>query len=114
MSVHYTGKLEDGKTFASSRDKGTPITVEVGDSQFPLGWNEGIEGMKVGELRELTVSPQIGFGALGNFPTVPPNATLAYEIELLKVHDASDPKPAEGAPSGNAPSAPGTGPAPAK
>ena len=110
MSVHYTGKLEDGKTFATSRDDGTPMTFEVGDSHLTQGWNQGVAGMKVGELRRLTVLPQIGYGAQGSLPLIPPNATLTYEIELLEVNDAAGQEAAEEAPSEKAaPGATGAG-----
>ena len=114
VSVHYTGKLEDGKTFATSRDGGAPMTFEVGDGHLTQGWNQGVAGMKVGELRRLTVLPQIGYGAQGSLPLIPPNATLTYEIELLEVKDAAGKEAAEEAPGDKAAPAPQPEPVPGK
>ncbi len=112
VSVHYTGKLEDGKTFATSQDGGAPMTFEVGDALLTQGWNQGVAGMKVGEQRRLIVSPQIGYGAQGRLPLIPPNATLTYEIELLEVHDATDRGPAQEAASDKDAAPPGPRPEP--
>ncbi|MGH2710668.1 MAG: FKBP-type peptidyl-prolyl cis-trans isomerase [Actinomycetota bacterium] len=85
VSVHYVGTLEDGTQFDSSRDRGTPFEFQLGGGQVIAGWDEGIEGMKVGGVRELTIPPDLGYGASGSPPVIPPNATLLFEVELLGV-----------------------------
>jgi len=84
VSVHYTGTLEDGKKFDSSRDRFEPYSFTIGESQVIQGWHEGVAGMKVGEQRKLTIPASAGYGAQGK-PPIPPNATLIFNIELLKV-----------------------------
>lgn len=85
VTVHYTGWLTDGKKFDSSVDHGQPFTFQLGQHQVIQGWDEGVEGMKVGGKRKLTIPPEKGYGASGAPPTIPPNATLVFEVELLKV-----------------------------
>jgi protein-disulfide isomerase len=85
VSVHYTGTLTDGKVFDSSRTHGSPFTFTVGAGQVIKGWDQGLVGMKVGGKRTLTLPPDLGYGARGAPPAIPPNATLVFEIELLKV-----------------------------
>lgn len=81
VTIHYRGELMDGTEFDSSHKRGKPAT-------FPLdnlikGWQEGIPGMKVGGKRRLTIPPELGYGARGSPPVIPPNATLVFEIELF-------------------------------
>lgn len=84
--VHYSGKLLDGTEFDNSRRAGNkPFEFQVGEGRVILGWDEGVNGMLVGERRRLTVPPQLGYGAEGKGP-IPPNATLVFEIELVGVH----------------------------
>jgi FKBP-type peptidyl-prolyl cis-trans isomerase FkpA len=85
VSVHYVGTLEDGEKFDSSRDRNQPFQFALGSGQVIPGWDEGIEGMKVGGVRELTIPPDLGYGAAGSPPVIPPNATLLFEVELLEV-----------------------------
>jgi peptidylprolyl isomerase len=85
VTVHYTGTLEDGTEFDSSRGENRPMTFELGDTSMILGFNEGIGGMKVGEQRRLTIPPNIGYGALGNLPKIPPNTTLVFDVELVSI-----------------------------
>ena len=85
VSVHYTGKLTDGKKFDSSLDRGEPFSFTLGAQQVIRGWDIGVEGMKVGGKRLLTIPPHLGYGARGAGNAIPPNATLKFEIELLGV-----------------------------
>lgn len=82
--VHYTGTLTDGTKFDSSRDKGQPYSFALGTGSVIKGWDEGVATMKVGGRRELVVPPALGYGARGN-GTIPPNATLRFDVELLDV-----------------------------
>lgn len=83
LSVHYTGTLEDGKKFDSSLDRGTPMQFQLGVSPMIKGWDEGISTMKVGGKRRLVVPPSLGYGPSGRPPSIPGNATLVFDIELL-------------------------------
>ncbi|HET7482129.1 MAG TPA: FKBP-type peptidyl-prolyl cis-trans isomerase [Actinomycetota bacterium] len=89
LTVHYVGKLESGKKFDASRDHGSPFTFPLGAGQVIKGWDEGLVGMKVGGKRELTIPPELGYGAAGSPPVIPPNATLVFEVELLDIQGSS-------------------------
>jgi hypothetical protein len=82
--VHYTGTLTDGTQFDSSRDKGQPYPFVLGVGRVIKGWDEGVATMKVGGRRKLEVPPVLGYGATGQ-GTIPPNATLLFDVELLDV-----------------------------
>ena len=85
VTVHYTGKLQDGTIFDSSVDKGQPMTYVIGGTPMIKGWDEGVMTMKPGGKRRLIIPPQLGYGAQGRPPRIPPNATLYFEMELLDV-----------------------------
>ena len=83
VSVHYTGWLENGKKFDSSVDRGQPFSFPLGAGRVIKGWDEGVQGMKVGGKRKLTIPSNLGYGARGAGGAIPPNATLIFEVELL-------------------------------
>jgi peptidylprolyl isomerase len=83
--VHYTGRLQNGKKFDSSRDRGQPFEVTVGVGDVIRGWDEGLVGMKEGGKRKLIIPPEMGYGAKGAGQSIPPNAELIFEIELVKI-----------------------------
>ena len=85
VSVHYTGKLEDGTVFDSSIPRGQPFTFTLGAGQVIKGWDLGVEGMTIGEKRNLIIPPHLGYGTRGAGGTIPPNATLIFDVELIKV-----------------------------
>ena len=86
VEVHYTGKLTDGSVFDSSVARGQPFSFILGQGQVIKGWEEGILGMRIGEIRVLTIPPELGYGAQGAGNAIPPHATLLFEVELLRVH----------------------------
>ena len=85
VTVHYTGWLTDGTKFDSSVDRGQPFQFQLGGNVID-GWNQGVVGMKVGGKRKLTIPPSMGYGEPGYPPAIPPNATLVFEIEMLKIN----------------------------
>ena len=83
--VHYTGWLENGNKFDSSTDRNEPFSFHLGQREVIQGWDVGVEGMKVGGIRKLTIPPHMAYGTRGAGGVIPPNATLVFEIELLAV-----------------------------
>lgn len=84
-TVHYTGWLTNGTKFDSSVDRGEPFAFPLGRRHVIAGWDEGVQGMKVGGRRKLTIPGNLGYGARGAGGVIPPNATLVFEVELLGV-----------------------------
>ena len=85
ISVHYTGMLEDGTIFDSSLDRGVPFSFTLGIGQVISGWDKGVLGMKIGEKRKLTISPELAYGEAGIPGAIPPNSTLIFDIEMLEI-----------------------------
>jgi FKBP-type peptidyl-prolyl cis-trans isomerase len=84
LRVHYTGKLTNGTTFDSSVGR-APFTFTLGGGQVIKGWDQGVAGMRVGGKRRLVIPPELGYGARGAPPQIPPNSTLVFEIDLLGI-----------------------------
>ena len=85
LFVHYTGKFPDGMKFDSSYDKNEPISIVLGAGSVIAGWEEGLQGMAVGEKRTVTIPPKLAWGAAGKAPKIPPNATVVFDLELMGI-----------------------------
>lgn len=83
--VHYRGTLENGKQFDASYDRVTPFSFPLGAGRVIKGWDEGVQGMKVGGKRKLVIPPDLAYGSRGAGGVIPPDATLIFEVELLDV-----------------------------
>ena len=85
IAMHYTGTLANGSKFDSSRDRGRPLEFTLGIGQVIKAWDEGIQGMAVGEQAILTCPPEKAYGSRGAGGVIPPNATLTFDVELMGV-----------------------------
>ena len=85
VHVHYTGELTDGRQFDSSRDRGEPLDFRLGVGQVIAGWDEGVQGMKVGGRRQLVIPPHLGYGDRGAGGVIKPGETLVFVVDLLAV-----------------------------
>ena len=85
VTVNYIGTLENGQKFDASADHGEPYSFNLGAGKVIQGWDIGVAGMKVGEKRKLTIPPELGYGA-NDLGVIPPNSTLIFEVDLLKIN----------------------------
>ncbi|XP_023238564.1 peptidyl-prolyl cis-trans isomerase FKBP1A-like [Centruroides vittatus] len=83
--VHYTGTLEDGQKFDSSRDRGKPFKFRIGRGEVIKGWDLGVAQMSVGQRAKLVCSPDFAYGSVGHPGIIPPNAKLTFDVELIKL-----------------------------
>ncbi|KAG6901994.1 FK506 binding protein proline rotamase rapamycin-binding protein [Termitomyces sp. Mi166 len=84
--IHYVGTLENGTKFDSSRDRGSPFETEIGVGKVIKGWDEGVPQLSLGQKAVLTATPDYAYGVRGFPPVIPPNSTLKFEMELLKIN----------------------------
>ena len=85
VTVHYVGTLTNGNKFDSSRDRGKGFSFKLGAGQVIKGWDQGVAGMRIGQMRKLTIPPHLAYGDRGFPPVIPPGSTLVFEVELLSV-----------------------------
>ena len=85
VTVHYTGRLENGTVFDSSLPRNEPFTFRLGQDKVIKGWEEGVTGMKAGQKRQLIIPPALGYGEVGAPPTIPGNATLTFDVQVLYI-----------------------------
>jgi peptidylprolyl isomerase len=98
--VHYTGKLQSGKVFDSSRNRNEPIAFNLGAGEVIKGWDEGIQGMQVGDKRQLIIPPNLAYGEQGGGDgLIPPNSTLVFDVELIGIERPEKAAGAEAAPA---------------
>jgi len=83
--VHYTGTLTNGTKFDSSRDRGSPFKFTIGKGEVIKGWDQGVAQLSVGQRAKLTCSPDFAYGSRGHPGVIPPNATLIFDVELIRV-----------------------------
>ncbi|BEI80566.1 hypothetical protein CcaverHIS002_0110950 [Cutaneotrichosporon cavernicola] len=93
LAMHYTGTLEDGSKFDSSRDRNSPLDFTLGAGQVIAGWDEGLKDMCIGEKRLLTIPYHMAYGESGFPPVIPPRSNLIFDVELV---DIKNRKPAKG------------------
>ncbi|MBI2623441.1 MAG: FKBP-type peptidyl-prolyl cis-trans isomerase [Candidatus Liptonbacteria bacterium] len=86
VTVHYTGTLADGTVFDSSKTRGTPFSFTLGAGEVIQGWDTGVAGMQVGGTRKLVIPAELAYGSRAVGP-IPPNSTLTFEVELLRVSE---------------------------
>ncbi|KAF9241198.1 hypothetical protein BU15DRAFT_87404 [Melanogaster broomeanus] len=86
VAIHYVGTLLDGKKFDSSRDRGEPFVTQIGVGKVIKGWDEGVPKLSLGEKAVLTATADFAYGSRGFPPVIPPNSTLMFEVELLKIN----------------------------
>jgi len=91
LTMHYTGWLSTGSKFDSSRDRNQPFTFEIGAGQVIKGWDEGIQSMRTGGKRKLTLPPALGYGSSAQGSTIPANSTLVFVVELISVQPGPSP-----------------------
>ena len=87
VTGQYVGvNYKTGKEFDASWDRGEPFTFQLGAGMVIPGWDQGVEGMKVGGRRELIIPPELGYGSAGSPPAIPPNETLVFVVDLVEVN----------------------------
>ncbi|KAG5644129.1 FK506 binding protein proline rotamase rapamycin-binding protein [Asterophora parasitica] len=86
VTIHYVGTLLDGSKFDSSRDRGQPFETDIGVGKVIKGWDEGVPQLSLGQKAVLTATPDYAYGSRGFPPVIPANATLKFEVELLKIN----------------------------